>query len=117
MGLVTSEALFDSYRMARHRLGTGDLVLTISEQNPSSFKVEPRRGYVADVKKMAGNKPIPFFMRGIMSMSAHAMAELPAESDAFWLIVLRPNAVPPMPIMCAIFGVPYSTDLNETILQ
>ena len=104
-GLFEPGQLFSAYRAAREQFGTGDLVLTISEQDPSGFEAVTRAGYVKNAKRVLGEKPLPMLMRGLVEKSAQGVMSLPFESDAMWLIVARgPQAVP---IMCVLYATPY----------
>jgi hypothetical protein len=105
MGLVDPSAIFAAYRQGRLQFSTGDLVMTVSQQDPSGFEIESRAAYVKRVR--AVNKKVPILMRGLAEKSAHNVSQLPAEGDAMWFIVARgPQAVP---IMCVLFSVPYET--------
>ncbi len=105
MGLVDPGGIFAAYKQARLQFSTGDLVMTISQQDPSGFEIEPRAAYVKRVR--AVNKKVPILMRGLSEKSAHNVSKLPADQDALWFIVARgPQAVP---IMCVLFAVPYET--------
>ena len=95
--------LLSAYRTARQTFKTGDLVLRVSEQDPSGFEAEPRAAYVKRVKELTGK--VPLLMSGIATRSAHGVAQLPFESDAMWLIVVR--GAQAVPIMCVIFAAPY----------
>ena len=104
--LCTPNELFGAYRTARHAFGTGDLVLTVSEQDPSGFEARPRASYVRHVKTLQGPKPLPIFLHGLASKSAQAVMNMPAESDAMWLIVVRgPQEIP---VMSVIYATPYA---------
>ena len=95
--------IFSAYRMARAQFGTGDLVLCVSEQDPSGFEAEPRIAYIKRARDLP--KGVPMFMRRMAEDSAHKVMQLPSESDAVWLVVVRgPQA---MPIMCVLYATPY----------
>lgn len=101
--LFTPTEIFSAYRMARTQLGTGDLVLCVSEQDPSGFEAEPRAAYIKRARDLP--KGVPLFMRRMAEDSAHKVMQLPAESDAIWLVIARgPQA---MPVMCVIYSTPY----------
>jgi len=103
--LVQPGEIFGAYRHARNQFRSGDIVLTISEQDPSGFQAEPRTAYVKRIRDV--NTKVPLLMRGLAEKSAHSISKLPFESDALWLIIARgPQAVP---VMCVIFAVPYET--------
>jgi len=106
MGLMEPGQIFSAYRHASAQFSTGDLVLSISQQDPSGFQAEPRTAYVKRARD-ANNKQVPLLMRGLAEKSAHSISKLPAEGDALWLIIVRgPQAVP---VMCVLFAVPYET--------
>ncbi len=104
-GLFTPTELFSAYRAARKTFNTGDLVLNVSEQNPSGFQADTRAGYIKKAMRVLGAKPMPIFMRGLVRQSAQGVMSLPFESDAMWLIVVRgPQDVP---VMCVLYATPY----------
>ncbi|RPH62415.1 MAG: hypothetical protein EHM89_05595 [Acidobacteria bacterium] len=103
--LFEPKQLLSAYRAARAQFHTGDLVLTVSEQNLSGFEATPRTAYIASAKAINGAKPMPLFLRGLEAKSAQAVMELPFESDAMWLIVVR--GTQDVPVMCVIYGIPY----------
>lgn len=94
--------LLSAYRTARQKFQTGDLVLRVLETDPSGFEAEPRTVYAKRIKDTVGK--VPDLMRIMALRSAHGVAQLPFDSDAMWLVVVRPQAVP---IMCVIFASPY----------
>lgn len=104
--LFTAPELMSAYRMARGSFGTGDLVLRVSQSDPSGFEAETRSTYVQRVKQLFGK--IPLLMRGIAEKSAHSVVKLPFEGEAFWFIVVR--GAKEVPIMCVLFGTPYSAE-------
>lgn len=112
--LFTQEELFVAYRRARIQCSNGDLVIRISEHDPSVFEIEPRIAYIKRIRDSHGqlnvpgkSKDVPIFMRRMSAESAHKVVQLPAEGDALWLIVVRgPQDVP---VTCVIFAVPYET--------
>lgn len=103
-GLVQPGEILGAYRQARSQFRTGDLVLSLSEQDPSGFQAEPRSAFIKRVRDANGNR-VPMLMRGLVDKSAHGIAQLPFESEALWLVVVRgPKSVP---VMCVLFAVPY----------
>lgn len=103
--LFTPTEIFSAYRDAREKLGTGDLVLTVSEQDPSGFQADTRAVYVKKATRVLEGKPMPIFMRGLVMQSAQVVMSLPFESDAMWLVVARgPQEVP---VMCVLYATPY----------
>lgn len=110
--LFTPKELLGAYRAACAQFHTSDIVLTVSEQNPSGFDATPRASYIATARQILGDKPMPLFMRGLVAKSAQAMMDLPADSDAFWLLVVRgPQDVP---VMCVIYGIQYEVGESES---
>lgn len=98
--------ILGAYRAARQQFKTGDLVLEVSEQDPSGFKATPRAEYLKHLRHILGaHAPKIMSTLGIANRSAHGVVQLPFESDAMWLIVLRGSD---LPCMCVIFAVPYS---------
>lgn len=95
--------LLSAYRTARQTFKTGDLVLRVSEHDPSGFEAEPRIDYVRRIKELTGK--MPMLMSGVATRSAHGVAQLPFESDAMWLVVVRGTQA--VPIMCVVFATPY----------
>ena len=111
--LFTPTQIFSAYRDAREKLGTGDLVLTVSEQDPSGFQADTRAVYIKKAVMVLGAKPMPIFMRGLVQQSAQGVMSLPFESDAMWFIVVRgPQDVP---VMCVLYATPYEvSDTADT---
>jgi hypothetical protein len=113
-----SGAVLGAYRMARARFRSGDIVLVTAEDDPSGFRAAPRMHYIEHLRKGFGRNGAPLLaILGIAQQSAHKVASLPWESDAFWLVVNRRDA---SPIMVVLFAVPYATgaDAHEpTILS
>jgi hypothetical protein len=108
--LFQQEDILSAYQSARAHFKTGDLVLRVSEQNPSGFEAEPRIEYIRKIREVRGEKGIPLLMRGIVEKSAHGVVRLPFEADAMWLIVVRgPQEVP---AMCVIYAAPYEVSVN-----
>lgn len=106
--LFTPTELFSAYRAARTRFGTGDLVLTVSEQDPSGFEATTRSQYIRNAKALLDGKPMPVLMRGLVDKSAQGIVNMPSSSDAMWLLVVRgPQAVP---IMCVIYAIEYEAE-------
>jgi len=109
--LFTPTELLNAYRMARRQFGTGDLVLTVSEQDPSGFQADTRTGYIKKAKDLLGDRPMPLLLQGLVRQSAQAVMEMPFESDAMWFVVARgPSAVP---VMCVLYGVPYEVEETD----
>lgn len=106
VGLAQPSQILSAYRQSRSQLSTGDIVMMISTQDPSGFQAETRSAYVKRIRDTQQGK-LPLLMRALADKSAHGIAQLPAESEAFWLIVARgPKTVP---VMCVMFALPYET--------
>lgn len=102
--------ILGAYRQARSALGTGDLVLVTEEADPSGFQAMPRVEYVKKIKGAMGHlarKTLPAL--GIAQRSAHGVAQLPFESDAMWLVVVRGQEIP---VMCVIFAIPHEVGVG-----
>jgi len=97
--------ILGAYRQAREMFHTGDLVLAVSEQNPSGFRVEPRIAYLKNLRQALGhNAPKVMSALGIAQKTAHAVVKLPFESEAMWLVVSRGQD---LPAMCVLYSLPY----------
>ena len=97
--------ILGAYREGREKFKTGDLVLLVSESDPSGFAVEPRIAYVKRLREALGanaKKTLPVL--GIAQKSAHGVVRLPFETDAMWLVIARGKD---MPSMCVLFTTPY----------
>lgn len=98
-GLFQPGDILSAYRMARANFKTGDLVVSVSESDPSGFEAEPRTAYIKRLGK------VPLLMRGLVEKSAQGVVKLPFESDAMWFIVVR--GMQAVPVMCVLFASPY----------
>lgn len=97
--------ILGSYRTARQALKTGDLVLVTQERDPSGFEVMPRAEYVGKVRRAMGSSGARMMHTlGVANKSAHGVVQMPFDSEALWLIVLRGRE---LPIMCVLYAVPY----------
>jgi len=106
--LFTPTDLLSAYRTARLQLQTSDIVLQVSEQDPSGFEARTRAQYIAQAKALNSGRPLPILLRGIVEQSAHAVATLPPEADAWWLILVR--GLQAVPVMCVIYAIQYTTE-------
>ena len=100
--------ILGAYRAARARLKTGDLVLSVSEQDPSGFLAEPRADYVRRARGASGS--LPTLMRGL-ERTAHGVVSIPFQEDAMWLIVAR--GMHAVPVMVVLFASPYEEEAPD----
>lgn len=104
--------ILGSYRHARGKFRTGDLVMVGSESDPSGFNVEPRTAYIKRLRQALGSHaPRTMLSLGVANQSAHSVVKLPFEADAMWLIITRGKE---MPIMCVLFTTPYEMTASAT---
>jgi hypothetical protein len=83
----------------------GDLVLAVSEQDPSGFRVEPRIEYLKNLRlALRSHAPKTMPSLGITHQSAHGVVQLPFEADAMWLVISRGQEIP---VMCVLYTTPY----------
>jgi hypothetical protein len=99
--------LLEAYRQARAKFNTGDIVLAASDQGPG-IQYMARMEYAKHLQKVFGKRASEFRM---WSNSAQSVVNLPADSDAMWLVVELEGA--DLPIMCVIFAVPYQVAAGE----
>ncbi len=92
---ISPDDLFNAYRLGRHSYNTGDLVVVVDNEDHENFQAWPRSEYV---KRAVHNEAFT-----IAKQSAHQVMLLPAESDAFWLVVeVRQLQIP---VMCVLHAV------------
>lgn len=106
-GLFQPGEILGAYRQGRTRFKTSDLVMVASQSEASGFNVEPRIAYLKRLRQNLGShasRTMPAL--GITDKSAHAVAQLPFESEAMWLIVTRGKE---LPVMCVLYVLPYET--------
>jgi len=109
-------AVLGAYRVAREQFRTGDLVLVTAEHDPSGFEATPRPHYVERLRTGLGRDGAKLLaVLGVAHQSAHKIASLPWESDAFWLVVNRKDA---LPVMVVLFAAPYAVgaDAREPVI-
>jgi hypothetical protein len=105
--LFEPSQLYSAYKAARQQFNTGDIVLSVSEQDPSGFEANTRAGYIRRIKTAGGGR-VPVLMRALIEKSAQGIMSLPFESDAMWLIIVRgPKEVP---VMCVLYATQYQTE-------
>jgi hypothetical protein len=103
--LFTPTEILGAYKSARNTFKNGDLVLVVSQSDPSGFRAEPRTTYLKRLRASLGvnaGRTMPAL--GINNKSAHSVVQLPFDSDAFWLIVTRGQE---LPVMCVLYAMPY----------
>lgn len=103
--------LLEAYRTRRFDLKTGDLVLIGSDYDPT-LKVMKRLDYVATIKRgieARTGRPgkVPPLFEVLEHQTAHKVAQLPFDDDAFWLVVARNQQ---LPILCAVFVTHYQVE-------
>jgi hypothetical protein len=97
--------ILGAYRQARGLFKTSDLVLAVSEKDPSGFRVEPRMVYLETLRRALGlHAPKMMNALVIAQRTAHAVVKLPFESEAMWLIVSRGKE---LPVMCVIYSLAF----------
>lgn len=99
VGLFDPTDLLVKYRIARNEHQTSDLVLVVPRLDPPNFYAGPRSEYIKNLHQVFGKHASMF---KITAESAHAMAQLPREMDAMWLVIhVSPEEVP---TMCVLFS-------------
>ena len=109
-------AVLGAYRKARRQFQSGDLVLVAAQHDGSGFEAMSRMHYVERLRRGLGQDGAKLLASlGIAHQSAHKVASLPWESDAFWLIINRRDA---LPIMVVLFAAQYATekDAHEPLI-
>lgn len=106
--LFDPSQIYGAYKAARQQFGTGDLVLTVSEQDPSGFEANTRAGYIRRIKAAQGEGRVPTLMRGLVEKSAQAIMSMPFESDAMWLIIVR--GLKEVPVMVVLYATRYEVE-------
>ena len=97
------------YRTFRRQFGTSDLVLETEESDPSGFNGMTREYYVNSKLRSLGQGGAKLAALLGIDQSAHQVVSLPPESDAFWLIINRRDA---LPVMIVLFAAPFATDAD-----
>jgi hypothetical protein len=106
--LFTAEDVISAYKHARAIFNTEDLVLVVSERDPSGFQAMPRHKCAEYFRELNGRKALPAIYDRIVHESAHKVAKLPFTSDAMWLVVVR--GPQDLPVMCVLFAVAIKTE-------
>jgi hypothetical protein len=102
--------LLGAYRMARQRFGVSDLVLVTAQQDGSGFEAMVRSHYVGRLRRGLGRNGAKMLEAlGVVHQSAHQVVRMPADSDAFWLVINRRDA---LPVMVVLFATQYATDAD-----
>lgn len=95
--------LLGAYRQAQASYGTNDIVLVVAAHDPELITSFPRAEYVrAALKGEARQK------ERVARESAHQIVRIPAEGDAFWLVIEDRKL--PIPVMSVLYTVPYKTE-------
>jgi hypothetical protein len=100
--------LLNEYQAARRRLQTGDLVVVGAEWDGSGFEIHPRMDWVRGVGSQNHRAAQGVGVFTIAHQSAHKLAKLPWDSDAFWIVILRKEAIP---VMCVVFAIELETEV------
>ncbi len=95
--------LLGAYILGRQQHLTSDLVLVTSEADPSGFEAWPRADYVAKILGGMDARSAATMRKSwtMAHRSAHEIAQLPREENAWWLVIARREALPPMAVMFA----------------
>jgi hypothetical protein len=104
--LLTPENILSAYRTAREECGTSDIVLFLSDQDPT-IHGGSRIAYCKHLQKVFGRAASGFRM---WSHSAHGVMKLPNDSEATWLVVDVRGA--DLPVMCVIYAMPYEVTMS-----
>ena len=96
---LTPNDLFDAYRLARHTYSSGDIVLVIAAHDPEIINGFPRSEYIKSA--LGRNTRAQLAVLGIANRSAHQVMMLPADSDAFWLVIEKRGQLPIMVVLHA----------------
>jgi hypothetical protein len=96
MQLLPAQDLISAYRMGMSTYHTRDIVLVVARHDTEIINAFPRREYVRQALNDAARKKAR-----VASESAHKVARVPAETDAFWLVIEDRSL--PFPVMCVLF--------------
>lgn len=100
--ITTPGALLAAYRDARILHGNGDIVLVIHPDQSADINGGTRWEFCRHLRQLYGDRASAF---GVWHKSAHAVVQLPKESEAMWLVIH--TAAMDLPIMCVIYTTPY----------
>ncbi len=104
--------LLGAYRMARQRFGVSDLVLVAAQHDGSGCEAMVRSHYVSRLRQGLGrNGAAMLNALGVAHKSAHEIASMPKDSDAFWVVINRRDA---LPVMVVLFATKYATDADAS---
>lgn len=108
--------LLGAYKMARIQFKSGDLVLVVSEEDPSGFDARPRMEHIAKIRASMSPRNAAKMMPvlAIAHKSAHQIVSLPFESNAFWLVITRREA---LPIECVLYVTPYEVATSPAVIN
>ncbi len=102
-GMFDAGELLAAYRTACLDLHSRDLVLVSTQSDPSMVSAKTRENFLREVRGNLGRLASRASL-WMPNSSAHAQAKLPADSDAFWLVVIRNQEIP---ITVGLFALPY----------
>lgn len=104
--LFTPEQILGAYREASVVFGIKDLVLSAAEGDPSGFDAAPRTAYAARLRRALGAQGAAMASSiTLLETSAQQVVQLPADSDAVWLVIVRGQD---LPCMIVIYVTPYA---------
>lgn len=96
--------LLIGYKQARQAYKTGDLVL-VTNVNDARVEAWPRLKYIEQLRvSMGRNAETMLSSLRMTTDSAHKIVSMPADSDAFWLWIIRGKDTP---IMVVMYASPY----------
>lgn len=109
--------LLKAYRAMRIDMKTGDLVVIGSDYD-QTIKVVKRMEYVEIIKRGIEKRTgrpgkVPALFEVLVHQTAHKIAKLPFEHDAFWLVVARGDQQ--LPILCAVFMTQYEVENQPAV--
>lgn len=103
--------LLEAYRKGVEAYGGKDIVLVVAANDPQDIHAFPRSRYVEQA--LSRNSKDQLSKLTIASKSARRVMQLPADSDAFWLVIEIRQAQ--YPIMC-VLHVTRSEVVDSTVL-
>jgi hypothetical protein len=84
--------LLKAYREARQHFGSPDIALVVVEgQELDGFQAFTRAAYIEEAFKRWGQKDRELFAKHPISVTAQKRCNVPADANAFWLIIESPK--------------------------